>query len=320
MNKKLIIPFLIILLLAIIAFMANDLFFSKSNQENPYELKTDSLQQNDSNLVCYKEISQIKIDIDEPSGIVIDKNDHIFVAGNKVIAFDENCRLINSFKLSDVSSCITTNSNKEIFVGIKNRIEVWNYQGQLVRQWKLNNTESVLTGIAANDTSVFVANADERVVHQFDLKGKLINNLGAEDTVNGVPNIIIRSPFFDVSLGRDNEIWIVNPGRYSLEAFDNKGKMKSSWGKRSDKIEGFGGCCNPTNIALLSDGSFVTSEKAVPRIKIYTQTGVFSCVVAGPDKFNEGTKGLDLAVDSRNRIYVLDPIRKQIRIFEIKKK
>lgn len=316
MNKKIIIPFLIILLLAIVAFMANDLFFSKSNQENPYELKTDSLQQNDSNLVCYKEISQIKIDIEEPSGIAIDKNDNIFVAGNKVMVFDKNCRLINSFKLSDASSCIATSPNMEIFVGIKNRIEVWNYQGQLIRQWKLKNIESVLTGIAANDTSVFVANADERVVHQFNLKGKLINNLGAEDTANGVPNIIIRSQFFDVSFGRDNEIWIVNPGRYSLEAFDNKGKMKSMWGKRSDKIEGFGGCCNPTNFALLSDGYFVTSEKAVPRIKIYTQAGVFSCVVAGPDKFNEGTKGLDLAVDSRNRIYVLDPVRKQIRIFE----
>ena len=78
------------------------------------------------------------------------------------------------------------------------------------------------------------------------------------------------------------------------------------------------GLKNPTHIAVLSDGSFVSSEKAIPRVKIYSQTGVFSCIVAGSDKFDEGTKGLDLAVDSKNKIYVLDPVRKQIRIFEKK--
>ena len=41
-------------------------------------------------------------------------------------------------------------------------------------------------------------------------------------------------------------------------------------------------------------------------------------VVAGPDQFTEGTVGIDLAVDSKNRIYVLDPMRKQVRIFEKK--
>jgi hypothetical protein len=103
---------------------------------------------------------------------------------------------------------------------------------------------------------------------------------------------------------------------YQLEAFDKKGNMKSSWGKQSEEIDGFCGCCNPTHIALLSDGSFVTSEKAIPRVKIYSQTGEFQCIVAGPDQFDEGTKGLDLAVDSKNRVYVLDVVRKLIRVFE----
>ena len=33
-------------------------------------------------------------------------------------------------------------------------------------------------------------------------------------------------------------------------------------------------------------------------------------------QFVEGTIGLDLAVDSENRIYVLDPVKKMVRIFE----
>ncbi|MCJ7812565.1 hypothetical protein MUP95_04500 [bacterium] len=41
-------------------------------------------------------------------------------------------------------------------------------------------------------------------------------------------------------------------------------------------------------------------------------------VVAEPSQFNEGTVGLDLAVDSKDRIYVLDPKRKAVRMFSPK--
>jgi len=63
----------------------------------------------------------------------------------------------------------------------------------------------------------------------------------------------------------------------------------------------------------------VTSEKGIERIKIYSPLGDFRCIVATPAAFNEGTKGLDLAVDSKDRILVLDPERNQVRIFVMKK-
>jgi hypothetical protein len=37
--------------------------------------------------------------------------------------------------------------------------------------------------------------------------------------------------------------------------------------------------------------------------------------VAGSDRFDEGTVGLDLALDSAQRILVLDPARRAVRIF-----
>ena len=84
-------------------------------------------------------------------------------------------------------------------------------------------------------------------------------------------------------------------------------------------MEGFCGCCNPSNFAMLSDGSFVTSEKGIERIKVYGPGGIFRNVVAGPDSFIEGTRGIDLAVDAQDRILALDPEKKQIRIFTLKK-
>ena len=81
-------------------------------------------------------------------------------------------------------------------------------------------------------------------------------------------------------------------------------------------VDGFSGCCNPSHAAVLQDGSFVTAEKGLVRVKIHNRAGEFVCLVAAPDQFDKGTVGLDLAVDSNGRIHVLDPKRKQVRIFE----
>ena len=59
-------------------------------------------------------------------------------------------------------------------------------------------------------------------------------------------------------------------------------------------------------------------RKGIPRVKVYNRLGTLESVVAGPGKFLEGTKGLDLARDSNGRIYVLDPMKKAVRIFEKK--
>jgi hypothetical protein len=110
----------------------------------------------------------------------------------------------------------------------------------------------------------------------------------------------------------------VNPGRHAFEAYNFKGEQISNWNRTSMSIEGFSGCCNPSNIAMLSDGSFVTAEKGLERVKIHLPSGDFKSVVAAPELFEAGTIGIDLAVDSNDRILVLDPTKRLIRIFEKK--
>jgi predicted ribosome-associated RNA-binding protein Tma20 len=53
-------------------------------------------------------------------------------------------------------------------------------------------------------------------------------------------------------------------------------------------------------------------------VKRYDPAGGFDCVVAGAELFRPGTVGLDLAVDEQDRILVLDPVRRVVRIFERK--
>ncbi|MBT3799563.1 MAG: hypothetical protein HOG05_00275, partial [Bacteroidetes bacterium] len=52
------------------------------------------------------------------------------------------------------------------------------------------------------------------------------------------------------------------------------------------------------------------------RVKIHLPSGDFKCLVAGPESFEEGTKGIDLAVDSKDRIIVLDPKKVEVRAYD----
>jgi hypothetical protein len=91
-------------------------------------------------------------------------------------------------------------------------------------------------------------------------------------------------------------------------------------------INGFCGCCNPIGFALLPDGKYATCEKGLPRVKVYSETGEFESVVAGVETFSENARacgpsdctagGLDVAVDSQGRIYILDIVTGDVRVIK----
>ena len=184
--------------------------------------------------------------------------------------------------------------------------------GQIFRQ------KTLLTSVAVTAGNVYAADAGNFIVHKFDKNGKRLLLIGEKDQRRQIPGFIIPSPFFDLAIDPDGFIWVVNPGRLSLENYTAEGDLRTAWGEAGMDIERFCGCCNPSHLAIFDDGSFVTAEKGIARVKVYNRLGRLIAVVAGPDQFSEGTVGLDLAVDTENRVFVLDPKRKLVRIFERK--
>jgi hypothetical protein len=139
-----------------------------------------------------------------------------------------------------------------------------------------------------------------------------IEGKSGNDQIHG---FIIPSPYFDLAFNPSGELWVVNPGKHTLENYTVDGKLRTWWEATSIKIEGFSGCCNPAHFAFLPDGSFVTSEKGLVRIKTYNPSGEFNNVVAAPLKFKEEGHAPDLAVDDQGNIYALDLDKKMIRLF-----
>lgn len=317
MNKRISLILAVVFLLALIIVMSWDLFFKNENQSgNPYEYKLDNLKNIDTTLLCYKEIQSIPIKDTQVYGISLDSEDNIYVSGdNIVMSFNKQGEEISHFNVEGSANCITVAKDGEIYLSFKDHIEIWNKKGKLLQKWDTINSVAYITSIAIDSTSVFLADAGNKIVHQYNKKGELINKIGKRNKDAGILGFFIPSPYFDVVLGRDGEIWAINTGRHNFEAYDKEGNLISSWKKRSMTIEGFSGCCNPSHVAMLSDGSFVTTEKGLVRVKVHRANGDLKCVVAKPEHFEEGTRGLDVAVDSKDRIIILDPERKMVRIF-----
>ena len=289
----------------------------------------------DPNLILYEESAQwLNAGFTDTYGIALDSQGSIYIAGDKAIrVFTGSGNLLDEIELTDVPRCLTVAGDGRIYVGMKNHVEVYNDDGKRLATWESLGNDAVLTSIAVSKNDVFVADAGNRIVLRYDTAGKLINRIGAKDKERNIPGFVIPSPHFDLKVGRDGLLRVVNPGRHRIEAYTFDGDLEFFWGKFSNvDVKGFCGCCNPANFAILDDESFITCEKGLTRVKIYDAEGTFVGVVAGTEQLIEGgtaricyfpdqcqAGGFDVAVDSQGRILVLDTIKNVVRIFTKKK-
>jgi DNA-binding beta-propeller fold protein YncE len=317
MKNKWIVWIALSLIIIILAILVNDLFSGRDKStQNVYEYQLDKFKKVDSGKICYKETRKIKPSSASLHGIAVDDDDNIYItSGNRVIKYNPAGDSVCSFKTRDTAFCITTRKSGDIFVGMKDHIEQYNSKGKLLKAWEKLGKTAYFTSVTSDDSSVYVADAGNKIVHRYSLKGELIGEIGKKDKSKDILGFFIPSPYFDVLIDKQGQLWAINTGRHAFEAYTKSGELITRWAKVSMDLDGFSGCCNPTNVAILSDGSFVTSEKGIARVKIHLATGDFKCVVAGPDQFVDGTTGLDLAVDSKDRILVLDPVKNMVRIF-----
>jgi len=317
-NQNIIISISILFILAILGFMAYDFFSGKEDVvQTAYQDDLEKFEQIDTNLVKYTEIKQIVPAIEKTWAIATDLNNNIYITGNgDVQIFDCNGVSKKIFSIEKETFSIAVNEVGDIFLGARNHIEIWDTLGIQKAEWETSKNNALITSIAVDAENVFVADAANKIVYRYNLQGIFQNTIGEKDSLNGIRGFIVPSPYFDLALGHSGELWVANVGRHAFEAYTPQGKLISQWEKTSMQLDGFSGCCNPSNFALLTNGSYVTSEKGLVRIKIHKPNGEFECVVATPQQFERGTKGIDIAVDSENNIIVLDPKKNLIRIFQ----
>jgi hypothetical protein len=325
-KQQIVILFLILLFLALLYFMGSDLFTGGAvSQENPAEYNIDKYRIVDSSKICYEEIMQIPVNLEEINGLAVDKNSDVYLTGDKEVQiYDSGFKLQAGFKLENSANCIALSSAQKILLGIGDHVEVYNRDGKVSASWSSFNSDGYITSIVQIGEYIYVADAGNKVVLKYDQSGNLQSEIGRKDTIHGINGFILPSLYLDVATGPGEDLWVNNTGRHLLQNFSEDGKLNTSWGEPSIMLEGFAGCCNPVHFAILPDGCFVTYEKGMDRVKIYDRTGAFVCVVTAPTAIDEsgltncnnGAKVHDLAVTQKGNILVLDANLKMIRVFQ----
>ncbi len=283
----------------------------------------------DPKLIIYEEVfPEIETGFDQAYALAIDASGVINVAGDTAVRkFDGSGKMVGEIKLDGPAKCLAVSNDGKMYLGMGNHIEVYAV-GKIIAKWDGIGDRAVLTSIAVDRDDVFVADAGNRVVIRYDKDGKIINRIGEKDPERNISGFVIPSPYFDIAVGSDGLLRVVDPGRHKIQAYTFGGDLEFDWGKASVGVEGFCGCCNPVNFAIANDGSFITVEKGLVRVKEYDADGNFVGVVAGPKQLSPGQicsvcnrpaecqdGGFDVAADGKGRVYILDTKKNTVRVF-----
>jgi hypothetical protein len=299
---------------------------------NPFAYDVELVARTDPKLIKYDEVGRFALQQPEPRRLAIGPGDRVYVATKSGFSIvDRNGETQMDIKLSGPARCIAVAADSIVYAGLRDHVEVFDKNGSQLSSWETIGKKAWLSGLAASEHDVFAADSGNRVILRFDRRGNLVSRIGEKSKEHNVPGLIVPSPYLGVALAQDGLIRVNNPGRHCIEGYTVNGDLEFSWGKPSNAIDGFCGCCNPVGLAILADGRYVTCEKGLPRVKIYAAEGVFESVVAGPESFPENGRrgsvhdfsdgtmgGLDAAVDSRGRIYILDLVARNVRVMQRK--
>jgi hypothetical protein len=305
---------------------------SPGKDANPFALDVDRLRKTDPKLIHYEQVGLFSSPAPNSRRIVIGPEDRVYVAaGNSVWVLDSAGVRIREIPCSAAVRCVAVAADGTTYAGVNDHVEVFDRTGQRVAAWDTPAKQTWITGLAVGQNDIFAADSGHRVVLRYDKSDKLVGRIGERNKDRNVPGLIMPSPYLQVGLAPDGLLRVNNTGRHRVEAYTPSGDLEFSWGKPSSAIDGFCGCCNPIGLALLPDGRYVTSEKGLPRVKVYSARGDFESVVAGTESFPENARtgalktrsdgllgGLDAAVDSQRRIYILDLVANDVRIMKRK--
>jgi len=245
-------------------------------------------------------------------GLAVDAHGQIFAAGDSgITVFDTAGSVKRRWATSRPPLSVAVAPDGAVYAGQLRQIEIFDGAGKLVNTWRDETLLGRVTAIGFVKDGVLAGDAADRAIRHFDRDGKLRNNIGKDNPVHGflIPNGVV-----DFAVDSQGIIHAANPGKHRVERYLPSGPLLGHIGRfHGTDPAGFGGCCNPTNVAV-RDRIYVT-EKAGPRAKVYDFSGNLQAVVASAP-FDPNCKNMSLAVDGRGVVYVADTVKLAIFVFE----
>ena len=304
-----------------------------------YSYKDKNQEPVDAERIGYRRVGSIPLTFDHPKAIATDDADRIYVAGDTSVAvYSAAGERALTFSVGAETSAIAVASAEHtipnrVYVGAQNEVRLFDPQGKPQGVWTVPGEKTPLvTSIAVDLSDVFVADFGNRVVLHYNPEGELLGTIRQRDKKGNTAPFAIPSPYFDVAVADDEVLRVAHTALGRVDSFDYEGSPLGHWGHPGESAEGFYGCCNPAHFTLLPDHRYVTAEKGLVRVKVYSADGQkLVCMVDEPknlarptgtrqvEDMGLATRWVDVAADSRGRVLVLDPVAGRVWIYEAKK-
>jgi hypothetical protein len=248
-------------------------------------------------------------------GIAIGRDGDVYVLGDgEVRVFKAEGALIRTWRAPQNALCLSIDPEQRVYIGSAGRVDIFDKEGGPTGGFAAGTQSKPahVTAVKSYGRDILVADTAARLILRYSQSGKQIGEIG---TRNKTRSFMLPNRWLDMDVDAHGLIRATDSGRHQVTSWLLDGTPAASFGKfGQQKLEDFVGCCNPVNLAIGPDGIVVTAEKVIPRIKVYDSSGALLGVI-GPEHFDLKCIHLHLAVDSRGRIYVGDPVRLDIKIF-----
>ncbi len=247
-------------------------------------------------------------------GICVDAAGRLYAVGDDVLKlFDAEGKLVRRWKTAAPGLCVYVDRAGGAYVGEDGRVERWAADGAPRPPLRDGDRLGRVTAIGIAGDHVILADATNRRLRRYDARDAFVNDIGADNNTRG---FLIPNGHLDFAIDAAGIIHAANPGKFRIERYTPAGERLGHFGRFGVRnAEDFPGCCNPTNIALAPDGRIAVTDKVPARAKLYDAGGRLLAVI-GPDAFDQNGKNLDIAVDAKGRVYVADPVRLHVCVFE----
>lgn len=184
----------------------------------------------------------------------------------------------------------------ELYVLHPAEIGVYTLAGEAIRSWEACSPESDYCSLAVAGEEVFVTDASNKNICQYNREGAF------RRFINSPEGFIVPSYSFGIT-SIDGMVYCSNPGRHTVECYDQQGKFVSSFGKAGGAAGMFSGCCNPVHLTTTATGDILTSEKGVPRISCYGRDGKFHAILLDEYALGVGHEAREVRTEG-NRLIV----------------
>jgi hypothetical protein len=303
MNKKLLTYLSLFVILVFIGYIIYD-------SSRPGLIAQDQVEtsENESLPDLWKISAELPVEVGSLTSVSSSAKGSIYVGGDSfVLCYDSDLKSTWTLKTPYPVTALSA-SGDTLFAATMDLLLVISSDGKIMDEWGPFEDKGFITSVTSNRSYVAFADAGNKMVFVLDKNGQVKYLVGQSGE-----KFVVPSPYFDVSLDTDNDLFVANTGMRRIEKRSIDGDIESYFGEPGTAPESFCGCCNPAHMISVPQG-FVTAEKGINRIKVLSKTGQFVEFVSSNNNFMVSMP-LDLASADGKTIYAANPADSKLYVF-----